>query len=152
MQYCSVLIGSLCTWFSSSRRHLETKLPFQMVWDIIGSLPRLTCLGMQAHIGCSKMPTTLSPHPHCTSCIKIGVFIRTCVLLFGTRACWEFLGSIYSISKNLVLPQQDYFMVKTLSAKPENLSSIPWTHVVEGENQIVPQLILWPPHPTPSSG
>ena len=27
-------------------------------------------------------------------------------------------------------------------AKPEDLSSIPWTHVVEGENQIVPQLIL----------
>lgn len=36
-------------------------------------------------------------------------------------------------------------------AKPEDMSSIPCTHLVEGENQIVPQFILWCPHPTPSN-
>jgi hypothetical protein len=35
-------------------------------------------------------------------------------------------------------------LLKVLAAKPDDLSSIPGTHVVEGKSRR-PQVVLWPP-------
>lgn len=41
-------------------------------------------------------------------------------------------------------------LVRSLADKPEYLSSVPWTHMIEGRKGIL-QVALWPPlHPLPS--
>lgn len=53
--------------------------------------------------------------------------------------------SIHELKIQLLARKMDH-QVKTLIAKPHDLSSTPWAHIVEGENQFH-QVILWPSQP-----